>query len=504
MKKIAISLLAAFSLGLASCDMDKTPYDAISDAEALKTVVDFKNMRVGLYSSLRGLNSGGYVTMSEFQIDNFNAVVGYSNSYGDMHRWQFNANSGEFSSIYGSFISHIGRANFIISNQAQADTTTFEAADQVTVKKIIGEAYFVRAFCIFQVAQYFCQAYDPATAKNPNTGVSYSLEYAPTSDASKYPGRYTLEETYAQIAKDIEEAKARINVPGETASAYITNDVITAFEARVALAKKDYATAAAKAKSLIDGGNYALCASADELVDMWHYDGGAEAIWQLPVTSTNELPGQNGDNFLPYNDTSVPDYIPTGEFISLFQNNDNRINAYFIADEITTTSGASGYVYEFNKFPDESGLWEAVGKVDAGRFTSEPKVFRIAEMYLIAAEAYAQLNDLQNASKYLNEFKMARYAGHEGTQYSSVSNVMQELKVERRIEFAGEGVRLLDLKRWGEGVKRGEPQNMDFCLFPGSNVTTALSKSASDTRMTWPIPQSEMDANPQMKQNPGY
>ena len=125
-------------------------------------------------------------------------------------------------------------------------------------------------------------------------------------------------------------------------------------------------------------------------------------------------------------------------------------------------------------------------------------------MYLIAAEAYAQLNDLQNASKYLNEFKMARYAGHEGTQYSSVSNVMQELKVERRIEFAGEGVRLLDLKRWGEGVKRGEPQNMDFCLFPGSNVTTALSKSASDTRMTWPIPQSEMDANPQMKQNPGY
>ena len=175
------------------------------------------------------------------------------------------------------------------------------------VEKIIGEAHFFRAFSIFQLSQYFCAPYDATTANQANTGVSYSLVYSPTSDASKYPGRYTLEQTFAQIASDLDAAKARIKENGVLASAYITKDVITALEARVALAKKDYATAVEKAKSLISAGTYALCADANELEDMWYNDGGAEAIMQLPVPSKDELPGQNGVRFLPYQEGSVPD-----------------------------------------------------------------------------------------------------------------------------------------------------------------------------------------------------
>ena len=81
---------------------------------------------------------------------------------------------------------------------------------------------------------------------------------------------------------------------------------------------------------------------------------------------------------------------------------------------------------------------------------------------------------------------------------------MTELKLERRRELLGEGMRLFDLKRWHEGFTRGTPQQMNICVFPGSNATTAMKVDANNNRLVWPIPQSEMDSNPQMVQNPGY
>lgn len=504
MKKIVLSLIAACGLGLASCEMDLKPYSAISENEALTSVTDFKNMRVGLYSTLRGRVSGSTMTLSEFQVDNFNAVAGYSNTFGDIYRWQFTSNTGDFASIYGGYQGTIARANFILTNQGQLNRADLEPADSAFVEKVIGEAYFFRAFSIFQLAQYFCQPYDAATASQPNTGVSYSLVYSPSSVSSTYPGRYTMEETYKQIADDLKEAKERIHAEGAVASAYITEDVITALEARIALSKKDYATAAALAESLIENGVYSLCASADELAEMWYDDGGAEAIMQVPVPSKDELPGQNGVRFLPYQDGSVPDYLPTQEFVDLFAVGDARRAVYFKVLSLNTTSGASGDALAFNKFPDESGLWEALGKTENARFTSEPKPFRIAEMYLIAAEAYAMDNKLSEGTKCLNDLKKARIANYTETQFPSASALMAEVKAERRRELAGEGFRLLDLKRWNEGVVRGEPQNLDFCLFPGSAITTKLVRPAGDSHLTWPIPQSEMNANPQMKQNPGY
>jgi hypothetical protein len=506
MKKITLSLIAALSLGIASCSMEKNPYNAIDESKALESVNDFKNLRIGLYSGLRILTSGSYVTLSEIQCDNFNAVVGYSNTNGDIHRWQFTSNTSDFASIYSNYQALIARANFILTNQGQLNKENLDEKDLAFVNKVLGEAYFMRAYCIFQLAQYFCNAYDEQTASKPNSGVSYSLKYAPSADPSTYPGRKTLKETYTQIGLDIEQAKALIDVEGEAASSYITNDVITALEARIALAQKKYKEAAELAVSVINTGNYALCSDADAIKAMWHDDGTGETILQIPIPSKNELCGQNGRRFLPYQNGSVPDYIPTKEFIQLFDAKDYRLASYFTNYNMSTTSGASGVAVLFNKYTDHSALWDALGQSEDGRFMSEPKPFRIAEMYLIAAEGYAMAEtpNQELATKYLNDLKSNRIADYTETQFASINSLMSEIKNERRRELACEGFRLLDLKRWNEGVVRGEPQNIDFCLFPGSANTTALKKSASDPRMTWPIPLTEMDTNPQMYQNDGY
>ena len=133
----------------------------------------------------------------------------------------------------------------------------------------------------------------------------------------------------------------------------------------------------------------------------------------------------------------------------------------------------------------------------------EPKMFRIAEMYLIAAEAYAQDGDITNAAYYLNELKRNRIAGYTDQTFASKDVIMQEIMDERTREMVGEGTRMFDIKRWHIAVERGVAQQEDLCLLPGA-TTTDLVRPANSDRMTWPIPQNEIDLTDKIVQNPGY
>ena len=117
------------------------------------------------------------------------------------------------------------------------------------------------------------------------------------------------------------------------------------------------------------------------------------------------------------------------------------------------------------------------------------------------------MNDLGNAGAYLNQLMGSRIAGFQNASYSDATILLNAIKDERHRELVGEGFRLTDLKRWGQGVKReNSVQDKNLVLYPGAETTTALSKEANDYRMVWPIPKAEMDVNPQLKgqQNPGY
>ena len=83
-------------------------------------------------------------------------------------------------------------------------------------------------------------------------------------------------------------------------------------------------------------------------------------------------------------------------------------------------------------------------------------------------------------------------------------DLLEVIREERQREFLGEGMRLFDLKRWHLGVTRGTPQKEAMCLQPGSATTTGLVKGATDNQIVWPIPQEEVNANPNVVQNPGY
>ena len=130
-------------------------------------------------------------------------------------------------------------------------------------------------------------------------------------------------------------------------------------------------------------------------------------------------------------------------------------------------------------------------------------------MYLIAAEAYARTGTaalVKRGSDLLKELRTKRIEGYTQGDYTDAGVLMDEVMDERVRELVGEGFRLTDLKRWGKGVKRNSAQNSGLIWFPGVNYSEKLDREADDPRMVWPIPKSEMDANPQLKgaQNPGY
>ncbi len=504
MKKIY--LLLALTAGLVSCDMDKEPYDALPDTEALQTPTDFANARVGLYSGLRSSVGGDdFYNAAEIQCDGFNAVTGFSNTLGDMYTWDFTTSAGYFSTVYGNYQAIIARANYIIDGYNKcnmSNSNVFTAAAIQNVKAAKGDAFFMRAYCIFMLSQYFCADYDAATANNENTGVSYRLDYAPSADASTYPGRKTLAQTMTQVTEDLDSAAKYISETNAPLSVYVTPDAITALRARQALAMDNYDDALKYAESLITSGTYALADGVDELKALWQEDAGMETIFQLAVASRDELPAASGTRYQPYATDGTPDYIPTQTLVDLYSDNDYRKTVYFNQVQINTTSGASATVYALNKYVDHGRLYNEFDGYEYARFTIEPKVFRIAEMYLIAIEASIKSSKTEKYNAYLNELLSKRIGGYEERQFNETT-AWTELQNERTREMVAEGSRLFDIKRWHIKMERGVPQDESICNLPGAN-TTELSRPVDEKKFTWPIPKHEIDVNKKVVQNPGY
>jgi hypothetical protein len=193
--------------------------------------------------------------------------------------------------------------------------------------------------------------------------------------------------------------------------------------------------------------------------------------------------------------------MPEQWIIDEFTSDDIRFQTWFKKTPVVFGTLNSN-LYIFTKFP---GNPELMPGETISTYLNKVKPFRIAEQYLIAAEAYAASGDAVNANKYLNALRKKRLESHSERNYSG-EELMTQIKKERVKELFGEGFRLKDLKRWNKGFARSAAQDDQIINNAGSTLTEFLSKSADDPFFLWPIPQSEIDSNPQIRgqQNPGY
>lgn len=524
MKKILYMTVAAL-MTLSSCDMDLEPEGAISDTEALSTVTDYENFSNGLTAMMRGITSGDYVILSDVQLDDFNAVIGNGNRRMEFYNGQIQPSTGEIGAIYSGYYSMIAQSNYFLGYaEKKLNDESLTEENAYKIKRYTGQAYFFRAYCYSCLADKFCQSYkNCADRDKEGTGLSLQLTYSPTADNTKYPGRSSLVNTYKQIISDLNNAltlltayetskkpedKGYDNIyKPQTDATYVTSDAVKALLARVYLNMGDDDSAVKMTEQLITPQRYNLISSKKSFHDMWFNDRGTEIIWKVSADYTYHG-SATGSAFC--NNDQNPDYVPTHDAVYLFSEDDTRWYAWFDNDVNENTAakqknivnaGGSASMFLFAKYPGNPTL-QPTG-ANGSNFINMSKPLRIGEVYLIAAEAYANLNNEGMARERLASIEHARSTGVNVSKLSG-SDLMEEIYNERHRELMGEGLRQADLKRWNIGFKRSD-------AFEGNNNVIIsnyrnMEYQAGDYRLTWPIPQHEMDSNPQLsgQQNPGY
>lgn len=484
MKKILAKFLIfmAAAVSFSSC-LEQYPESAIPEDQAITTVAECDQAVIGIYSALKsGALYSGYLTLlPDIQADLVYAVQGYTNTYGDVWRWEILPTNTQIESVYAALYGVIGDCNFFFDyvDRVRANVKTDDEMDELT--NLEGEVYFARALAYSELIKLFCKAYDPATADSELGVVLVSSYHNPGTLR-----RATLKESYDFVISDLEKAVEQIELEDTYNSVYFSKDAANALLARVYLYMQDWDKAIEYSTKLIED-EYLSLASVNTAMTtdynaydyMWRLDAAYEIIWKIGFTTTS-YGGALGQVFLNYNYVGYyPDYVPAQWVLDLYTSTDLRYDSFFAS---VTTGYSHGLTWPLlvkylgnDNFLDQNIL-----------FVNMPKVFRLSEQYLIRAEAYCRNGDYVSASRDLSTLRNARFEGS-GSITVSENDWLQTISEERVRELYMEGFRLQDLKRWHQGFER---KAQDYTIEEGSS----LKVEADDPLFVWPIPQHELNS----------
>ena len=497
MKNLRIGLIAAVVLTtlFSSCKkLDLFPYNSIEQSQSFKTVKDAKTWNAGLYASFRGRQYGSYMFTTDVQADQLNASLDFGNRNGNPHRWgtSFLADDGTIRDQWAAYYSAI--ANINVAIKGLEEVKPLDAVETASLDRYKGDAYFARAFYYHQLALRWSKAYSPASA-----ATDLSVPLITVYDVNAQPSRATVKQVYDQINSDITQAKKFLGaVAGAVGIKTFNIDVVTALEARVKLCMQDWAGAYTAANSLITANKYKLTTTAATLRAYWHTDGNQESIYECFVSKPNELANTNSIylGLIPATGRFTPDFIPSSWVFNGYDAADFRKAIYFEPKAVTVSGLSFNNIVLVNKFPGNPALFTGA----TTNYQHAPKVFRIAEMYLIAAEASAESAGTANALTALNALRVARgLTALSGISGSALSAAVRD---ERTKELAFEGFRLDDLKRWNLGFTRSGAQDVNT-INVGANYNT-LTIPASDPKFIWGLPANDVTINKNLVQNQGW
>ena len=477
-----------------SC-LEKLPESAIPQKDAMKTFQDAEQTVTGIYALLKsGALYSGYLTiLPDLQTDFVYAVDGYSNTYGNFWQWEIRSTTSEIESVYAALYKVIANCNFYLEriSGVVAATTNDEQIELLDI--YTGEVHAIRALCFSELLKCYCKAYDPATAKQ-ELGIVLRTNY---TDAQPLP-RASLYDSYEQVLRDLERAEELLDGDDDAfSSVFVTRAMAYALHARVALYMQDWETAIDYSTRLIDSKAFALSSATQYYTDsmtyfdyMWNYDMATEIIWRVGFTTTS-YGGALGQAFLGFNNDYTyyyPDYVPAQWVLDLYSSGDMRYSSYFYTLQTGYAHGLQWPLlvkYFGNQdFISSSLIYHTV----------MPKPFRLAEQYLIRAEAHCRkvTPNFSAASNDLSALRATRFTSGGSISLSS-SNYIEQIAAERVRELYMEGFRLHDLKRWGKLYRNGE----GFTRTPQSNSLSegsSLSIKADNPLFVWPIPIHEIEA----------
>jgi len=409
----------------------------------------------GIYGTLQGpdgfANGGtqsvGFLTgLSSDELTNYY-------TYPDQIQFYQNALNKNNNTLYNAFwvvpYNCIYDANSLL--QGISGSTKISSAVK---RELTGEAKFIRAFCNFYLTNLF-----------GNVPLITTTDYNVNANAF----RANKDSVYSQIIADLTDAQSLMagDYSFSNGERIRPNSwAATAMMARVYLYTGRWKDAEGQATAVInESDQYAMVSDLNQV----YLKNSNEAIWQLMPNA----PGLNTNEGSVYILTSEPVYATLSpELVNAFEPGDLRLQNW-VADTII---GLDTFYYSF-KYKVKS----------SETLTEYSMVLRLAEQYLIRAEARINQDNLNGAMEDLNVIR--ERAGLPLISILDKSTLLSDVVHERQVELFTEwGHRWLDLKRTGRA----------------NSILSIIKADWQSTDTLFPIPQGEIQKDVNLTQNPGY
>lgn len=457
MKNFKIVLLRIILLvNLISCDsfVDVTaPTSQLTGVTVFEDRTTANAALIAIYAKLRdGGMIAGNANGSGVCLGLYADELTYYGATDDNTSFVFNntmlATTAIASQLWNESYQQIYSANAVIYGCENSTGLSAAAKNQ-----FIGEALFVRAL----VHSYLVNLYG-------------DVPYITTTDyeANRLASSLPAHEIYTNIIADLQQAIALLP------EAYVAPERVRpnrsaalALLARVYLYNGNWAEASNAASAVLNNGDYLWETDIDKIF----LKDCTATIWQF----SPNLVGNNADEGSVFVfQAGPPPFVGLREELYHSFAADDLRKSRWIA---SVTDGTDTW-YHANKYKQNT---------NTGASVAYSIVFRLAEQYLIRAEARARQGELSNAREDLDMVR--NLAGLPNTTASSSAAIIEAVQQERRFElFTEYGHRFFDLKRNG-------------------TLNTALpivKLGWNSTDVHWPIPETELLANPNLTQNPGY
>ena len=498
-------MVAALSLSACSNDwLDVNPSTSVPAETAINTLQDLTNSRLGMYAAVRG-DGSNYVDYLGSKMFLYGEVHGedmQSNALGSdrgtFYYLMSYTTAGEFNgnAIWQSPYLVMSRANRLISVIDEADKDYKKSATALQYKN---EALVLRAMATFDL----CRVYGKPYTEDQGASLGVPLDTT-LIDVYAKPARNTVKECYDQVLKDLNTAINSGCLDSARTQGYVNIWAAKALLTRVYLTMGDFEKTLETAEEIIAQSPYTLW-TVDEYANAWNKNSLAhtnEMMFELVINNDNsEWTDREGIAYLYYENTGdkdgkpasgYGDVVATKKFVDMLESDPKDVrNDVFTAAVNDDEHIYDGHKVYLNKFPPING--------DV-RYENVP-VLRLSEVYLSAAEAAMNLGDTEKAAKYLNAI-ISNRTTDESKVVTASDISMDRIYIERRKELVGEGQRYFDALRRNETIVRytdDKDQGWHGELLPANR-----SYNRDYFKAISAIPAYEMNANPNMKQNPGY
>ena len=465
MKRLLYTFIASAAL-FACSPLDQNPSTSVTSETAITTVEDLKN----------AVNGGYYIATYGDMLTVASELCIYADligpdSYQPSSNGQNPSRMAAFSltpaDTYGAYY-YLYAALASVNNAIDRGLLL---EDQEGAAPYIAELYAMRGLFHFHLATYFAPIPTSGSANTMGLVLADKVH-----DISYIGERATLDQTYKLITDDFSKA-IESGLNKEKKTGHLNYWAALGLRARAYLYWGKYTEALADCKELLKDSPYTLY-TPENYTSVWSQEGTDEMLLEYLQTDT-----YNAQRYAPGYYTSPEGYSEYGvseAFYNWLRADANDVRSQMVAHYTEAPAGFTGSTYNPGyyplKYPGKSGSATPT-------YTNNIKVMRLAEVYLIAAEAALKVEPA-SAAGYLNDLRKQRITGYTDVASVTIDDILDE----RRKELFAEGQIAFDFWRNGKDV-----------------VNSFGTIKPTDNKTVLPLPKEELDlAKGKLVQNPGY